>query len=84
LPQGDHIVVKRLQTGGSLAADEIQALRSIIRPRGQVSRNSDIVLEGIAPDHCTLILSGFACRYKLLSDGGRQISAPRLSHRSGR
>ena len=35
LPQGDHVVVKRLQIGGSLAADEIQALMSIIRPRGR-------------------------------------------------
>ena len=64
MPQGDHVVVKRLQIGGSLAADEIQALMSIIRPRGQVSRHNDIVLEGTSPDHCTLILSG---SYRYLS-----------------
>jgi CRP-like cAMP-binding protein len=75
LPQGNHVLIERLQTDGPLAADEIQALMSIIRPRGQVSRHNDIVLEGTPPDHCTLILSGFACRYKLLPDGGRQIHA---------
>jgi CRP-like cAMP-binding protein len=75
LEQGNHVLIKRLHTGGSLAADETQALMSIIRPRGQVSRHNDIVLEGISPDHCTLILSGLACRYKLLPDGGRQIHA---------
>jgi CRP-like cAMP-binding protein len=79
LPQGDHVLIRRLQTGGSLAADEIQALISIIRLRGQVSRHNDIVLEGTSPDHCTLILSGFACRYKLLPDGGRQIHAFKMS-----
>jgi CRP-like cAMP-binding protein len=79
LPQGDHVIVKRLQTGGPLAADEIQALMSTIRPRGQVSRHNDIVPEGILPDHCTLILSGFACRYKLLPDGDRQIHAFKIS-----
>jgi CRP-like cAMP-binding protein len=75
LPRSDCVLIKRLQTGGSLAADEIQALTRIIRLRRQVSRHNDIVLEGTSPDHCTLILSGFACRYKLLPDGGRQIHA---------
>jgi CRP-like cAMP-binding protein len=75
LPQPHHFLVKRLQTGGSLAADEVEALRTIIRPRGQVSRHNDIVRDGASTDYCTLILSGLACRYKLLPDGGRQIHA---------
>jgi CRP-like cAMP-binding protein len=75
LPQPHHFLVKRLQTGGSLAADEVEALRTIIRPRGQVSRHNDIVREGTSTDYCTLILSGLACRYKLLPDGARQIHA---------
>lgn len=75
MSQDDHVLIKRLQTGVSLAADEIQALMSILKPRGQVSRHNDIVLEGTSPNHCTLILSGFACRYKILPDGGRQIHA---------
>jgi CRP-like cAMP-binding protein len=40
-----------------------------------VSRHNDIVREGTSTDYCTLILSGLACRYKLLPDGGRQIHA---------
>ena len=58
-----------------LAADEIQRLVGIIRPRGQVLRHNDIVANGSSPDFCTLIVSGLACRYKILPDGGRQILA---------
>jgi CRP-like cAMP-binding protein len=75
LSRGDHVLIKRLQTVAPLAADEIQALIGLFRPGGQVPRHTDIVQDGSSPDHCTLILSGFACRYKLLPNGNRQIHA---------
>jgi CRP-like cAMP-binding protein len=39
----------------------------------------DIVPEGDRPTECSLILDGFACRYKLLADGKRQIMSFQLA-----
>jgi CRP-like cAMP-binding protein len=77
--KGDHVLIKRLQTATPLATDEIQALIGIIGPPKQFSRQTDIVQDGTSPDCCTLIISGFACRYKLLPDGGRQIHAFKIA-----
>ncbi|WP_246102716.1 Crp/Fnr family transcriptional regulator [Methylobacterium terricola] len=41
----------------------------------QVSANEDIIGEGERPENVHLVMEGFACRYKLLSDGKRQIMA---------
>lgn len=71
--KGDHVFIKSLQAAVALAADEIQALISIIKPGRHVPRHHDIVQEGSSPDCCTLIVSGLACRYKILPEGGRQI-----------
>src|SRR5215212_847027 len=43
--------------------------------RRHYAPREDIVREGEHSPDCHLILSGFACRYKLLPDGGRQIVA---------
>lgn len=44
------------------------------RVRGFAARE-DIIREGDRPQHVNLILSGWACRYKMLEDGRRQIVA---------
>jgi CRP-like cAMP-binding protein len=75
LPTGDYVLIKRLQIAAPLSAAEIQALIHMIGPPRQFPRHSDIVQDGSSPDCCTLLMSGFACRYKLLPDGGRQIHA---------
>jgi CRP-like cAMP-binding protein len=35
----------------------------------------DIIADGAHSDHCHVLLSGLACRYKVLPDGERQIMA---------
>jgi CRP-like cAMP-binding protein len=35
----------------------------------------DIIADGAHSNHCHVVLTGLACRYKLLPDGGRQIMA---------
>lgn len=35
----------------------------------------DIIADGAHSGHCHVVLSGLACRYKILRDGGRQIMA---------
>lgn len=37
--------------------------------------HEDIIQEGERPEHINLILSGWACRYKILEDGRRQVIA---------
>jgi CRP-like cAMP-binding protein len=41
----------------------------------EVDADTDIVLEGERPTQCALMLEGYACRYKLLDFGKRQILA---------
>lgn len=56
-----------------LAEEDRQLLRNLsVRERG-VRSGQDIVAEGDRPNEINLINSGFACRYKHLKDGARQI-----------
>lgn len=41
----------------------------------RVRKGADIIGDGETPRHVHLVLSGLACRYKLLADGRRQITA---------
>jgi CRP-like cAMP-binding protein len=50
------------------------AMRAPIRVRS-VRTRQDIVTDGSQPTDISLISEGFACRYKLLGDGRREISA---------
>jgi CRP-like cAMP-binding protein len=40
-----------------------------------MSAGQDVIKEGEKPDDVHVVLDGFACRYKILPDGGRQIMA---------
>jgi len=50
--------------------DELISLKQV-----KFEAREDIVREGERTDHCHLIVAGLACRYKVLSDGNRQIMA---------
>jgi CRP-like cAMP-binding protein len=39
----------------------------------EVGRDQDLVREGDHSPHCLVLIEGFACRYRTLSDGRRQI-----------
>jgi CRP-like cAMP-binding protein len=43
--------------------------------RDQHAPKDDIIADGEHSNHCHVVLTGLACRYKLLPDGGRQIMA---------
>jgi CRP-like cAMP-binding protein len=64
-----------LAVRGPISQAERDALRSSARPPVIVPAGSDIVRQGDAPGHSTLIVDGFAWRYKILPTGGRQVSA---------
>ena len=72
-PSANPLVTK-LQLFATLSPDDKYALERASQTRVRdVSARSDIIREGDSPDHINLILSGWACRFKQLADGRRQI-----------
>ena len=58
-----------------LSEEERATLVRIISHTKQFPARQDIVEAGSRPTYSSLILDGFAARYKLLADGSRQITA---------
>jgi CRP-like cAMP-binding protein len=58
-----------------LSALELDVLRSMPARVRDVQARKDIVVDGHWPEESSLITEGFACRYKLLGEGRRQIMA---------
>jgi CRP-like cAMP-binding protein len=68
-------LVRKLEQVISLSDVEKQiAIRAPLRMR-HVGARQDIVSDGSRPADISLISEGFACRYRLLGDGRRQITA---------
>jgi len=74
-PPERHRLVRKLQSITHLTAEEQQAVLDLPMTVRSYARGQDIVRDGDRPGECCLILDGFACRYKLLPDGRRQIMA---------
>ncbi len=66
-------LVRSLERIGVLSDAEKSVLDAALTRRRTVAANEDIVSEGDRPTDCGLILQGFACRYKMLADGRRQV-----------
>ena len=70
-----ELLIRKLEWVGSLSAKQREALLRLEAVRVSVDAHQDIALEGDRPSSVTLLLAGFACRYKLVSDGKRQITS---------
>jgi CRP-like cAMP-binding protein len=68
-----HPVIRKIEQFASLSDEEARALERAIGPARDIGADQDIVRDGDRPSGCSAILEGFACRYKLLEDGRRQI-----------
>jgi CRP-like cAMP-binding protein len=67
-------VVRRLDALRPLSEVGIAAIRAAVRERPmKATAGEDLVCEGDRCDNVRLFLSGWACRYKALEDGRRQI-----------
>jgi CRP-like cAMP-binding protein len=66
-------LIRRLESIFALTDDERQALDSLPMQVTVIKGNQDIVREGDRPSRCCLLLSGFACTYKVTAQGRRQI-----------
>lgn len=69
-----EMLTRRLENFLTFKADEHVALDAALsRPVQCVNLRRDLIREGEQPHGVLLILSGWACRYKMLEDGRRQI-----------
>nr|CAD6414948.1 Crp/Fnr family transcriptional regulator [Rhizobium sp. Q54] len=58
-----------------LASSEHALLRKAMTMRRRIAKGDDLVSDGSRPTCSTLLVEGFAARYKITRDGGRQITA---------
>jgi CRP-like cAMP-binding protein len=74
-PAEHNPLVLKLDLIARLTEEDKRALREICSDKHQFPANRDIISEGDSPDHIHLMLEGWAARYKVVRDGGRQITA---------
>lgn len=68
-------VASKLEAFTRLSADDRSALAQVSRNFRFVDARRDLISEGDRPRYVHLVLDGWACRYKQLPDGKRQIVA---------
>lgn len=66
---------RKLQVYGPLPAADLQALAALTADAVCIGPDCDLVREGETCDTVPVVLRGFACRYRLLPGGQRQITA---------
>jgi CRP-like cAMP-binding protein len=66
-------LIRNLEQFGPLGDAEKQALEAAATTVRHFGPDQDLVTDGERQHDCKLIAEGFACRYKLLDDGRRQI-----------
>ncbi|GEO18382.1 Crp/Fnr family transcriptional regulator [Microvirga aerophila] len=69
------LLIRKLEWRDIISDEEKQALEDAAGRVFEVQADDDMVRDGDRPNSSTLLLEGFAARYKLLSNGKRQITA---------
>jgi CRP-like cAMP-binding protein len=67
------IIQRKLDLLGPLSDEEKRAVEAAPARIRRLGPHETLLREGTSPAECNLILDGFACRYKILSKGTRQI-----------
>ena len=68
-----NLLIRKLESIFTLSDGERQALLSLPAQATALKENQDIVREGDSPSRSCVIVSGFACSYKVTGQGKRQI-----------
>ena len=68
-----HPLVRKLESIAPLADEERHAIVGLPMMPRNLKADQDIVRDQERPSQCCLILEGFACRYKVIEGGKRQI-----------
>ncbi|HEU0071581.1 MAG TPA: Crp/Fnr family transcriptional regulator, partial [Alphaproteobacteria bacterium] len=67
--------IQKLSSFSPLSAKDIAALRQATAEARNVAARTDLIREGDRPGPTFVLLEGWACRYKILPNGTRQILA---------
>jgi CRP-like cAMP-binding protein len=67
--------VERLRGYADLSAQDADLLEATCAAQRDVRAREDLIREGDKPAAVFVVLDGWACRYKMLPEGGRQITA---------
>jgi CRP-like cAMP-binding protein len=68
-------LIRKLENFSTLNAEEKQALWNAVTDLRHFSAHEDLIRENDVTGGVNLLVEGFACRYKILPDGRRQIVA---------
>ena len=68
-----NLLIRKFESIFTLSDGERQALLSLPAQASALKENQDIVREGDSPSRSCVIVSGFACSYKVTGQGKRQI-----------
>jgi CRP-like cAMP-binding protein len=68
-------LVAKLSAPVELSEEDRRAAHDICRNVREVEARRDVIKEGDNPRHVHVIMEGWAARYKVVSDGARQITA---------
>jgi CRP-like cAMP-binding protein len=68
-------VAQKLSHGAPLTDEDRRRLDEVTRSTRDFEPRGEIISEGDRPDDVHFITEGYACRYKIVPDGGRQIMA---------
>lgn len=66
-------LIRKLERLGTLTDEDRQALEVLPLSPRPVEADRDLAHDGERISQCSLLIEGFACRYKALEDGRRQI-----------
>ena len=68
-----HPLIRRLEMFRALSSVDRDALITSTRDVRSVPAQTDLLREGDAPEFVRVLFEGFACRYKIVDGGKRQI-----------
>jgi CRP-like cAMP-binding protein len=68
-------LIQKLQHFRNLSVEDREAIERLITSVQDFAPRQDITSQGDKPSHVHLLLEGWACRYKVLSEGERHIMA---------
>jgi len=72
-PDQSELIIRRLSQYADLASDEIELLHSLSETPERLPAGAELISEGERLENPRLLLAGWACRQRYLSDGRRQI-----------
>jgi CRP-like cAMP-binding protein len=75
LPDVSNAFIDKLKGYSALSVDDVRLLEAACSQPREIAARQDLIREGDKPGPIFVILQGWACRYKILPEGTRQITA---------